>query len=50
MEPCHNNLRVDATETPVENLRGTYELAREGFETAVERYADTYAEGDEAGT
>ena len=50
MEPCYNDLRVDATETPVENLRGTYELAREGFEMAVERYADTYAEDDEAGT
>jgi uncharacterized Ntn-hydrolase superfamily protein len=50
MEPCYNDLRVDATETPVENLRGTCELAREGFEMAVERYADAYAEDDEAGT
>jgi uncharacterized Ntn-hydrolase superfamily protein len=42
MEPYYDDLRVDATETPVEDLRGTYELAKEGFEMAVARYADAY--------
>ncbi|WP_458185301.1 DUF1028 domain-containing protein [Haladaptatus sp. NG-WS-4] len=35
-EPYYDDLRVDATETPVEDLRKTYELAREGFEEAIE--------------
>ncbi len=46
MTPYHNDLRVDATETPIADLRATYELAAEGFEMAVERYADAY-EDDE---
>ena len=46
MEPYYDDLRVDATETPVEDLRETYELAREGFEAAVERYEEAY-EDDE---
>ena len=50
MEPYYNDLRVDATETPIEDLRETYELAREGFEMAVERYGEDYADDDEAGS
>lgn len=46
MEPYYNDLRVDATETPIEDLRETYELAREGFEMAVERYEDAYEEDE----
>lgn len=46
MEPYYNDLRVDATETPIEDLRETYELATEGFEMAVERYEEAY-EDDE---
>ncbi len=46
MEPYYDDLRVDATETPVEDLRETYELAREGYEMAVERYEEAY-EADE---
>ena len=46
MEPYYNDLRVDATETPIEDLRATYELAAEGFEMAVERYEEAY-EDDE---
>ncbi|WP_435180227.1 DUF1028 domain-containing protein [Halorussus sp. AFM4] len=42
MEPYYDDLRVDATETPIEDLRETYELAREGFEAAVERYEEAY--------
>ncbi len=46
MEPYYDDLRVDATETPITDLRETYELAREGYQDAVERYEDAYAEDD----
>jgi uncharacterized Ntn-hydrolase superfamily protein len=46
MEPYYDDLRVDATETPIADLRETYELAKEGYEMAVERYAEAY-EDDE---
>ncbi|USZ69651.1 DUF1028 domain-containing protein [Halorussus salilacus] len=45
MEPYYDDLRVDATETPIADLRETYELAKEGFEMAVERYEET--DGDD---
>jgi len=50
-EPYYDDLRVDATETPLEDLRETYELASEGFESAVERYegSDKDDEGDDGG-
>jgi len=38
--PYWNDLRVDATEDPVVDLRETYRLAREGYEDAVELYGD----------
>lgn len=41
--PYHHDLRVDATSAPVQDLRETYRLAREGYEAALERYDD---EGD----
>lgn len=34
----HHDLRVDATETPVADLRETYRMATEEFATAIERY------------
>jgi uncharacterized Ntn-hydrolase superfamily protein len=46
MVPYYNDLRVDATETPIEDLRETYAYATEGFEMAVERYADAYEADD----
>jgi len=46
MDPYYDDLRVDATETPIADLRETYELAREGYEMAVERYADSYEDDD----
>jgi len=46
MEPYYNDLRVDATETPIADLRETSELAGDGFEAARERYEDAY-EDDE---
>jgi uncharacterized Ntn-hydrolase superfamily protein len=44
VEPYFNDLRVDATETPIQDLRETYEYAVEGYETAMERYEDAYDE------
>jgi uncharacterized Ntn-hydrolase superfamily protein len=49
MEPYYNDLRVDATETPVADLRETYEHANEGFQAALERYEEEYADDEEAG-
>jgi len=48
LEPYYNDLRVDATETPIEDLRETYELAGESFEAAVAKYEDEY-EADDLG-
>ncbi|MXR21225.1 DUF1028 domain-containing protein [Halobacterium bonnevillei] len=38
--PYYDDLRVDATEDPVVDLRETFRLAKQGYEDAVERYAD----------
>ncbi len=38
-EPYYNDLRVDATETPMRDLRETYRDAKRGYEAAVEKYA-----------
>jgi uncharacterized Ntn-hydrolase superfamily protein len=46
MEPYYDDLRVDATETPIEDLRETYELAAEGYQMAVERYEEAYEEDE----
>lgn len=51
----HHDLRVDATETPVSDLRETYRMATAEFAEAVEAYEaaqaeDTDAEQDEADT
>ncbi|WP_290809939.1 DUF1028 domain-containing protein [Halovivax sp.] len=43
-EPSYNDLRVDASLEPIVDLRETYELAKEGFEAAMERYEDAYEE------
>jgi uncharacterized Ntn-hydrolase superfamily protein len=37
-DPYYNDLRVDATETPIEDLRETFEQAKRGFEMTIERY------------
>ncbi|MXV63068.1 DUF1028 domain-containing protein [Natronorubrum sp. JWXQ-INN-674] len=42
--PPYNNLRVDATETPISDLRRTYELAVTGYEDTLERYEEAYEE------
>ena len=46
MEPYYNDLRVDASKTPVEDLRETYELADESYQAAVEKYEESYEEDD----
>lgn len=38
--PATHDLRVDATETPIDDLRLTHELALEGHEAALERYGE----------
>ena len=38
--PYWNDLRVDASEDPVVDLRETYRLAKEGYEDALELYGD----------
>ena len=40
MAPLYDDLRVDATRTPIEDLRQTYELAVEGHEAAMEKYEE----------
>jgi len=47
LEPFTEDLRVDATETPIADRRETHELAmRRSFEDAMERYEDAYEEDD----
>ena len=43
---AYTDLRVDATETPIADLRETHELAVEGHEAAMAKYEDAY-EADE---
>ncbi|EJN59486.1 DUF1028 domain-containing protein [Halogranum rubrum] len=38
-EPYYNDLRVDATETPVRSLRETFHEAKRGYELALQKYA-----------
>jgi uncharacterized Ntn-hydrolase superfamily protein len=42
--PPYNDLRVDATETPIDDLRETYELAVQGYSSTLARYEDAFAE------
>jgi uncharacterized Ntn-hydrolase superfamily protein len=44
--PYYNDLRVDATETPIQDLRETYRLASEGFAAAMERYEEAMEDDD----
>ena len=45
-DPYYNDLRVDATETPIQDLRETYRLADEGFQQAMQRYEEAMEEDD----
>jgi uncharacterized Ntn-hydrolase superfamily protein len=42
LAPFPDDLRVDATETPIADLRETYTLAEQSFEQAMELYEDAY--------
>jgi uncharacterized Ntn-hydrolase superfamily protein len=46
IDPAYENLRVDATETPIDDLEETYETAVQGHEDAVERYEEAYEDDD----
>jgi uncharacterized Ntn-hydrolase superfamily protein len=46
LDPAYNDLRIDATETPIVDLRETYETAVRGHEDAMEKYEEAY-EDDE---
>lgn len=39
-DPYYNDLRVDATETPIADLRDTFETAKRGWQDATEKYSD----------
>jgi len=39
-EPLYHDLRVDAAETPVADLRETYRRAKHGYDAAVDRYTE----------
>lgn len=46
VRPFYNDLRVDATETPIEDLRETHELAVRGCEDATAECEEAYAADD----
>jgi uncharacterized Ntn-hydrolase superfamily protein len=45
-DPPTEDLRVDATETPIADLRETHELAVRAHEDAMERYEEAYEEDE----
>ncbi len=47
-EPAYDDLRVDASESPIEELRETYELAVRGHEEAMARYEEAYEDDEMA--
>ncbi|WP_232687198.1 DUF1028 domain-containing protein [Halobacterium zhouii] len=38
--PYYDDLRVDASENPISDLRETYRLAKRGYEDAIEKYGE----------
>lgn len=46
LEPFYNDLRVDASLEPLVDMAETYDLALEGYEKTLEKYADAYEEDD----
>ena len=47
---AYTDLRVDATETPIADLRTTYEMAVEGHRDAMAKYEDAYKDDEMSGT
>ena len=46
--PYYDDLRVDASEDPIVDLRETFRLAKRGYEDALERYEEEMDDEDEA--
>jgi len=46
LDPAYEDLRVDATETPIADLRETYDLAVRGHEDAMAKYEEAYEEDE----
>jgi uncharacterized Ntn-hydrolase superfamily protein len=44
--PYYDDLRVDATEDPIVDLRETFRLAKQGYEDALARYEEDETDGD----
>ncbi|AXR77080.1 N-terminal nucleophile hydrolase superfamily protein [Natrarchaeobaculum sulfurireducens] len=44
VDPPYNDLRIDATETPIADLRRTYDLALEGYADTLALYEEAYEE------
>ncbi|SEW12846.1 DUF1028 domain-containing protein [Natrinema salifodinae] len=42
VEPPYNDLRIDATETPIADLRETYDLAVQGYRDTLAQYEGAY--------
>jgi uncharacterized Ntn-hydrolase superfamily protein len=49
VSPAYDDIRVDATETPIVDMREAITLATESYEMALERYEEAYEEDDESG-
>ncbi|GAB3703507.1 DUF1028 domain-containing protein [Halorubrum pallidum] len=39
VDPYYNDLRIDATEAPIADLRETYDAAKRGYDAVMEKYA-----------
>lgn len=48
LTPFYHDLRVDASEDPIDELRSTYQLAYEGYAETLRRYGDAYEDDDMA--
>ncbi|SDJ98266.1 Uncharacterized conserved protein, Ntn-hydrolase superfamily [Halovenus aranensis] len=46
LDPAYNDIRVDASETPITDLQETLALAKEGHEMSMERYEESYEEDE----
>lgn len=49
ISPYYDDLRVDATETPIDDLKETLALATESYEQSLEEYEEEYAADENSG-
>jgi uncharacterized Ntn-hydrolase superfamily protein len=47
MDPFYNDIRIDATETPIADLRETVDLAEQSYESAMDLYEEAYEDMDD---